>query len=131
MSAPVSDAPTDAFPPAQPQKRPFIPRMIRAFAVPILLGWIALIVVVNVTVPQLETVGEMQAVSMSPDDAPSMISMKKVGELFEEGDSDSSVMIVFEGEQPLGDEAHAWYDELVQRLEADTTHVQSVQDFWS
>ncbi|GFM18821.1 MULTISPECIES: RND family transporter [Mycobacteriaceae] len=131
MSAPVSDAPTDAFPPAQPQKRPFIPRMIRAFAVPILLGWIALIVVVNVTVPQLETVGEMQAVSMSPDDAPSMISMKKVGELFEEGDSDSSVMIVFEGQEPLGDEAHAWYDELVQRLEADTTHVQSVQDFWS
>ena len=68
---------------------------------------------------------------MSPNDAPSMISMKKVGELFEEGDSDSSVMIVFEGEEPLGDEAHAWYDELVDRLEADTVHVQSVQDFWS
>jgi len=131
MSAPVSDAPTDAFPPARQQKRPFLPRMIRAFAVPILIGWIALIVILNVTVPQLETVGESQAVSMSPDDAPSMISMKKVGELFEEGDSDSSVMIVFEGEQPLGDDAHAWYDELVQRLEADTAHVQSVQDFWS
>src|SRR6187402_787081 len=40
-------------------------------------------------------------------------------------------MIVFEGEQPLGDEAHAWYDMLVERLRSDTTHVQSVQDFWS
>ncbi len=131
MSAPASDARTDEFPTARQQHRPFIPRMIRLFAVPIILGWIALIVVVNVTVPQLETVGEMQAVSMSPNDAPSMISMKKVGELFEEGDSDSSVMIVFEGEKPLGDAEHAWYDELVDRLEADTEHVQSVQDFWS
>ena len=131
MSAPVSDARTDEFPAARQPHRQFIPRMIRLFAVPILLGWIALIVIVNVTVPQLEVVGEAQAVSMSPNDAPSMISMKKVGELFEEGDSDSSVMIVFEGEQPLGDAAHAWYDELVERLEADTTHVQSVQDFWS
>ncbi len=131
MSTPVSDAPTDAFPPARKPHRPFIPRMIRTFAVPIILGWVALVVVLNLVVPQLETVGQMQAVSMSPDDAPSMISMKKVGELFEEGDSDSSVMVVFEGEEPLGDEAHAWYDDMVDRLEADTAHVQSVQDFWS
>ncbi|MGD9619518.1 MAG: RND family transporter [Mycolicibacterium sp.] len=131
MSTPVSDAPTAAFPPARGPARPFVARTIRTFAVPIILGWIALIVVLNIVVPQLETVGQMRAVSMSPDEAPSMISMKKVGELFREGDSDSSVMIVLEGEEPLGDEAHAWYDHLVDRLEADTAHVQSVQDFWS
>ncbi|MBX7435308.1 MMPL family transporter [Mycobacterium sp. Y57] len=131
MSAPVSEAATEAFPPAREPHRPLIPRMIRTFAVPIILGWIALIVFLNVSVPQLEEVGKERAVSMSPSDAPSMISMKKVGELFDEGDSDSSVMVVFEGDEPLGDEAHAWYDELVKRLEADTTHVQSVQDFWS
>ena len=131
MSTPVTDAPTDSFPPAREPSRPFIPRMIRTLAVPIILGWIALIVVLNVVVPQLETVGQMRAVSMSPDDAPSMIAMKKVGQLFEEGDSNSSVMIVLEGQEPLGDDAHAWYDQMVQKLEADTTHVQSVQDFWS
>ncbi|WP_137149030.1 RND family transporter [Mycolicibacterium sp. CR10] len=131
MSAPVRDADTDAFPPAKEPSRTFLPRMIRTFAVPIILAWIALIVVLNVIVPQLEEVGRMQAVSMSPDDAPSMISMKKVGELFEEGDSDSSVMIVLEGQEPLGDEAHAWYDQMVEKLRADTAHVQSVQDFWS
>ncbi|KWX68530.1 RND family transporter [Mycobacterium sp. NAZ190054] len=131
MSASASDARTDEFPAARPPHRAFIPRMIRLFAVPIIIGWVALVVILNVTVPQLEAVGEARAVSMSPDDAPSLISMKKVGELFEEGDSDSSVMIVFEGDEPLGDEAHAWYDELVDRLEADTRHVQSVQDFWS
>ncbi|CAN3129092.1 Membrane transport protein MMPL domain-containing protein [Mycobacterium sp. smrl_JER01] len=131
MSAPAPDARTDEFPAARPPHRPFIPRVIRLFALPIILGWVALIVILNLTVPQLEAVGEMRAVSMSPNDAPSMISMKKVGELFEEGDSDSSVMVVFEGDAPLGDEAHAWYDELVERLRADTVHVQSVQDFWS
>ncbi|MCH9728568.1 MAG: MMPL family transporter [Actinomycetia bacterium] len=131
MSTPVREAPTGGSPPTPAPSRPFVPRMIRTFAVPIILGWIALVVVLNLVVPQLETVGQLRAVSMSPDQAPAMISMKKVGELFEEGDSDSSVMIVLEGQEPLGDEAHAWYDTLVDRLEADTAHVQSVQDFWS
>jgi putative drug exporter of the RND superfamily len=130
MSAHSIDAPTDAFPPARHAARPLIPRLIRTLAVPIMLGWIAIIAVANVVVPQLETVGQMRAVSMSPNDAPSMISMKKVGELFAEGDSDSSVMVVLEGQEPLGDEAHAFYDEMVRKLEADNAHVQSVQDFW-
>ncbi|MCG7596721.1 RND family transporter [Mycobacterium sp. PSTR-4-N] len=130
MSAPVHDAPTDAHPPSRPH-RPLIPRLIRTLALPIVLGWVAVIIILNTVVPQLEVVGQQRAVSMSPDDAPSLISMKKVGEAFEEGDSDSSVMIVFESDKPLGDEAHAWYDQMVTKLEADTTHVQSVQDFWS
>ncbi|TRW82328.1 MMPL family transporter [Mycolicibacterium sp. 018/SC-01/001] len=131
MSTPVQDAPTDAFPPHRRPSRPVIPRMIRTLALPIVLVWVAVIIILNTVVPQLEVVGQQRAVSMSPDDAPSLISMKKVGEAFREGDSDSSVMIVFESDKPLGDEAHAWYDQMVKKLEADTTHVQSVQDFWS
>ncbi|MEE9242935.1 MAG: MMPL family transporter, partial [Mycobacterium sp.] len=131
MSTPVSEAPADGLRPAPKPSRPFIARMIRTFAVPIILGWVTLVIVLNIVVPQLETVGQMRAVSMSPDAAPAMISMKKIGDLFEEGDSDSSVMIVLESKEPLGDEAHAWYDKMVDRLEADTAHVQSVQDFWS
>jgi RND superfamily putative drug exporter len=131
MSAPTSDAPTDAFPPVRHAARPFLARMIRRLAIPIILAWIAVIAVLNVVVPQLEQVGKLRAVSMSPDDAPSMIAMKRVGQVFEEYDSDSAVMIVLEGQQPLGDEAHQFYDQMVDKLEADTKHVQSVQDFWS
>jgi putative drug exporter of the RND superfamily len=131
MSAPTSDAPTDAFPPARHAARHFLPGMIRRLAIPIILAWIAVIAVLNTVVPQLEAVGQMRAVSMSPDDAPSMIAMKRVGQVFEEYDSDSAVMIVLEGQQPLGDEAHHFYDQMVDKLEADTKHVQSVQDFWS
>jgi putative drug exporter of the RND superfamily len=131
MSAPTSEAPTDAFPPAKHSARPFIPRMIRALAVPIILIWIGVIAVLNVVVPQLETVGQIRAVSMSPDSAPSMIAMKRVGQVFEEYNSDSSAMIVLEGQQPLGDDTRAFYGEMIGKLEADKKHVQSVQDFWS
>ncbi|HJT91266.1 MAG TPA: MMPL family transporter, partial [Mycobacterium sp.] len=131
MSAPTSEAQTDAFPPVRHAARPFLPKMIRRLAIPIILGWIVAIAVLNTVVPQLETVGQMRAVSMSPESAPSMIAMKRVGEVFEEYDSDSSIMIVLEGQEPLGDDAHAFYNEMVKKLEADTQHVQSVQDFWS
>ena len=131
MSAPTHDAPTDAFPPARHAARPFIPRTIRTLAIPIIIAWVALIAVLNVVVPQLEAVGQMRAVSMSPDDAPSMIAMKRVGQVFQESESDSAAMIVLEGQEPLGDAAHKFYDEMVAKLEADTKHVEHVQDFWS
>ncbi|BBZ16323.1 MMPL/RND family transporter [Mycolicibacterium gadium] len=131
MSAPTNETPTDAFRRSNHAARPFIPRMIRALAIPIILGWIAVIAVLNVVVPQLETVGQMRAISMSPDSAPSMIAMKRVGAVFEEFNSDSSAMIVLEGDKPLGEDTRAFYGEMIKRLEADKKHVQSVQDFWS
>jgi RND superfamily putative drug exporter len=131
MSAPPTDAPTEAIPPPRHSPRPFIPRVIRTLALPIILGWILIIVVFNTVVPQLEEVGKMRSVSMAPNNAPSMIAMQRVGTTFKEFDSNSSAMIVLEGEQPLGDAAHAFYDQMVKKLEADTKHVEHVQDFWS
>ncbi len=130
MSAPVDDAPTDAIASARHRARPWIPRFIRMFAVPIILAWIAIIAVLNIVVPQLEDVGKLRAVSMSPNDAPSMIATKRVGEVFKEYDTSSSVMIVLEGDEPLGADAHQFYDQIVRELRADTKHVQHVQDFW-
>ena len=54
----------------------------------------------------------------------------RIGELFKESNTDSVAMIVLEGEQPLGDDAHQYYDNLIRQLNADTTHVQHIQDFW-
>ena len=105
-------------------------RIIRTFALPIIVGWVALIAVLNVTAPQLEVVGQNQAVSMSPDAAPSMIAMKRIGKVFEEGNSDSSAMIVLEGQEPLDDAARGFYDQMIAKLRADTKHVESIQDFW-
>jgi RND superfamily putative drug exporter len=117
-------------PPAEKTRRAGLAPWIRRFAVPIIVGWIALVVLLNVAVPQLEVVGQMRSVSMSPEEAPSVIAMKRVGKVFDEFKSDSSAMIVLEGEQPLGDDAHHFYNTMVAKLEADTVHVEHVQDFW-
>ncbi len=109
---------------------PLIPRFIRLFSIPILLGWLAVTVLVNVIAPQLEKVGEAHAVSLAPIDAPSMQAMQQVGKTFQEFDSNSSVMVVLEGDQPLGEDAHKYYDGLVDKLEADKLHVEHIQDFW-
>ena len=126
MSAPTVNPAT----PPQQERRSGLAKWIRRLAIPIIIGWVLLVAVLNTAVPQLEVVGQMRSVSMSPSEAPSVIAMKRVGEVFEEFKSDSSAMIVLEGDQPLGAEAHRYYDELVDRLEADKKHVEHVQDFW-
>ncbi|WP_099025542.1 MMPL/RND family transporter [Mycolicibacterium palauense] len=126
-----SGPPRTHTPPAAPHDaRGRLSLWIRRLSVPIILGWVVIIAVLNVIVPQLEVVGEMRSVSMNPDDAPSMISMKHIGTVFDEFNSNSSAMIVLEGEHPLGDEARRYYGEIVDKLEADPEHIEHVQDFW-
>ena len=97
-----TDEDTVIFPKAeQPPHRPLIGRLIRTFAVPVSLFWIGVIVFLGSAVPSLDEVGKMRSVSMSPHDAPSMIAMKQVGSDFKEFDSDSSAMVVLEGQEPL------------------------------
>jgi putative drug exporter of the RND superfamily len=110
--------------------RGFIARTVRALSLPILLFWLGLVVVTNIVVPQLEAVGEAHAVSMSPDDAPAVQAMKRVGQVFHEFDTDSAVMVVLEGQAALGDAAHRFYGDLMGRLARDTKHVEHIQDFW-
>ena len=116
--------------PAEQPRRTGVARWIRRLAIPIIVGWIALIAVLNVAVPQLEVVGQMRSVSMSPKEAPSVIAMMRVGKVFEEFDSDSSAMIVLEGDHRLGADAHRFYDDMVYKLRADSKHVEHIQDFW-
>src|ERR1700760_1162198 len=110
--------------------RPFIPHVIRIFAIPIILGWVALTVLVNVAVPTLEIVGENHSAPMAPLEAPSNQAMMRMGHNFKEFNSNSRVMVVVESQQPLGDAAHRYYDDIVRKLRKDTKHVQHIQDFW-
>jgi putative drug exporter of the RND superfamily len=110
--------------------RPFVPRAIRRLSLPILLFWVALAAITNIAVPQLEDVGKTHNVALNSPDAPSLKAIKRIGQAFKEFDTDSSAMIVLEGDKPLGADAHRFYDEMVHRLERDTKHVEHVQDFW-
>jgi RND superfamily putative drug exporter len=110
--------------------RLFLARMIHTFAVPIILFWVAVAVIFTLLVPSLEVVGQERSVSLSPKDAPSYVAMKRIGHAFNEGETDSSAMIVLEGNQPLGDDAHRFYDTMISRLREDKAHVLAIQDFW-
>ncbi|MCV7419479.1 MMPL family transporter [Mycobacterium yunnanensis] len=111
-------------------KRPYLPHAIRLFSVPIVLFWVVVAVLVNVLAPQLEVVGELHSAPMAPEDAPSMTSMKLMGGNFKEFNSNSTVMVVIEGQQPLGPDAHDYYNAIIKKLQTDPEHIQHIQDFW-
>jgi RND superfamily putative drug exporter len=111
-------------------KPPLIARTIRRSSLFIILAWVALTLIVTLAVPSLEQVGQEHSVSMSPKDAPSVQAMMRMGKDFKESDSDSFAMIVLEGQQPLGDDAHQYYAGLVRELRDDPKHVEHVQDLW-
>jgi RND superfamily putative drug exporter len=109
---------------------PTIARIIRRLSLLVILAWVALTLIVTFAVPSLERVGREHSVPLSPKDAPSVQAMMRMGKDFKESDSDSFAMIVLEGQQPLGDDAHAYYAELVRELRDDPQHVEHVQDLW-
>ena len=109
---------------------PFLARTIRKFSVLIILAWVALTLIVTLAIPSLEQVGQAHSVQLSPKDAPSVQAMIRMGKDFKESDSDSFAMIVLEGQQPLGDDAHTYYAGLVRQLRDDPNHVEHVQDLW-
>ncbi|WP_370629595.1 RND family transporter [Mycolicibacterium sp. BK634] len=116
--------------PAHQLDRPLIARSIRALSPLIIVAWVAITVYVTFFVPWLETVGRDHSVPMAPQDAPAVIAMHRMGAEFKESSSDSFAMLVMEGQQELGDEAHAYYDGLIRALKSDTKHVEHVQDLW-
>ncbi|PQM44774.1 Siderophore exporter MmpL4 [Mycobacterium talmoniae] len=109
----------------------FLARAIRMLSAPIILAWLAIAALLTFAVPSLEQVGKERAAPIMADYAPSVRAMKRIGEVFQESESDSTAMIVLEGDQPLGDAAHHYYDLLIRQLDNDPTHVRHVEDFWS
>jgi RND superfamily putative drug exporter len=110
--------------------RPLVARIIHRFSVLIILAWLAIAVIVTIGIPPLEQVEREHAHSLSPPDAPSFKAMTRMGEDFKESNSESVAVVVLEGAQPLGDDAHQYYDRLIRQFKDDPKHVQHVQDFW-
>nr|WP_281426109.1 MMPL family transporter [Mycobacterium spongiae] len=99
-------------------------------SLPVILFWLALAVAVNVFVPQLDVAAKNHSVSLAPEEAPSLIAMKRIGKDFQQFDSNTTAMIVLEGRDRLGDEARRFYDTLIERLSEDKAHIQHIDDFW-
>jgi RND superfamily putative drug exporter len=111
-------------------ERPRVARTIHRFSVLIILAWLAITVVLAIAVPPLEQVEREHSVSLSAEDAPSFQAARRIGEAFNESTSSAVAVIVLEGQQTLGDDAHRYYDDLIHQLRGDPAHVQHIQDFW-
>ena len=110
---------------------PLVARTIHRFSVPIILAWLAVMVILSLGVPSLELVEKEHSVSLNPSDAPSFKAATRANEDFKQTDSGASVaMIVLEGQQPLGGDAHRYYDRLILQLQDDPKHVLHIQNFW-
>ncbi|PQM46949.1 RND family transporter [Mycobacterium talmoniae] len=104
--------------------------MVRTFAIPIIFFWGFLAVTTTAFMPKVEDVAEELAGPMIPHYAPSQRALLHIGEKFHESNSTNLTMVVFEADRPLADQDHSYYDDLVQRLQRDTKHVQYVMDLW-
>jgi putative drug exporter of the RND superfamily len=110
---------------------PLVARTIHRLSVPIILAWLALMVILSLGVPSLEQVEKEHSVSLNPSDAPSFKAAARASEDFKQTDSGAgTAMIVLEGQQPLGGDAHRYYDRLMLQLQDDPKHVQHIQNFW-
>jgi len=116
-------------PPSAPH-RSIVARTIRTLCVPIIIGWVLLAGVLAVVSPPLDKVADEHSVSMSPKDSIAFQGMMNIGKVFHEFDSDSTAMVVIEGQDKLGDSAHEYYNQILTKLRDDHEHIQFAQDFW-
>ena len=81
--------------------------------------WVALTVILTLFVPALEVVEREHSVPLIATDAPSTKAAERMGQAFAESSTGTLAVIVLEGQQPLGADAHGYYDELVRQFEDD------------
>src|SRR5271163_2504340 len=112
-------------------RRPIVARLIRVLSIPIIVFWVLVAVGLGLLAPSLDAVADKHSVSLAPQNSPAFHGMMNIGHVFKQFDSDSTAMVVLEGQDKLGDSAHQFYNQIVTKLHADRGHVENVQDFWS
>ena len=112
-------------------KRPRLAKLLRVLAIPIIVVWVLLAVVLNVFVPSLDDTTASNAGPLVARDAPSAQAAIIQGNDFKESDFTSvAVLLLQTNDRKLDEGDHQYYNEVVRRLLDDTKHVASVQDLW-
>lgn len=91
--------------------------------------WVALAVVLPLTLPSLNEMAERHPLSMLPGDAPSSVAARQMTEAFQEPGSDDLLLVVLTDERGLGPAHEATYRKLVSALRDDPHDVVMLQDF--
>jgi len=91
--------------------------------------WIALVVALPLTLPNLNDMAQKHPLAMLPADAPSSVAGRQMTEAFKESGSDDLLLVVLTDEHGLGKAHEATYRKLVDALRADPADVVMMQDF--
>lgn len=91
--------------------------------------WVALAVVLPLTLPSLNEMAERRPLSMLPGDAPSSVAARQMTEAFQEPGSDDLLLVVLTDERGLSPAHEATYRKLVSALRDDPHDVVMLQDF--
>lgn len=110
--------------------------MIVRHPVLVIVAWLLLAVVLFLSLPPLQEVAERKPPGLLPDSSAVLIAGNEMGEAFKEegagsGNSGNVGAVILANENGLTPEDEATYRKVVDRLKADTTNVQSTQDFIS
>ena len=104
-------------------------RIVVRHPVMVIVAWLAIAVVMVLSLPSLATVGEKNPPPFLPKDAPVVVSGQAMTEAFRETGSANMVVAALVNEKGLGPADEAIYRTLADKLRADTVDVLAVQDF--
>ncbi len=93
--------------------------------------WVALALVLPMTVPSLTQMAQRHPVALLPADAPSAVTAKKISQAFHEAGSENMLIVLLTDDKGLGPADENVYRTVVDRLRQDTTDVVMLQDFLS
>ena len=93
--------------------------------------WVALALILPMTVPSLTEMAQRHPVAILPADAPSAVTAKKISQAFHETGSENVLLVLLTDEKGLGPADENVYRTLVDRLRQDTKDVVMLQDFLS
>jgi RND superfamily putative drug exporter len=90
--------------------------------------WILVAVGLNLATPQLEQVCLEKSGPLIPESAPSLVTLKKIGTQFGESQASAIGYLVLEDNRGFNDADRAYYDDMVAKLRANHSEIESVQD---
>ncbi|RAV00128.1 hypothetical protein DQP56_09910 [Mycolicibacter senuensis] len=94
----------------------------------VIAAWLGAAVVLALLFPQLETVVRQQSVNLIPRDVASFQTVDQMSAAFGEQGSQTMLFVAMEDPDGLTPSVRQRYEQLVERLRADTGHVLLVQD---
>ncbi|MDT7723296.1 MAG: putative drug exporter of the superfamily, partial [Mycobacterium sp.] len=93
--------------------------------------WVATAVALTLTSPSLNEMAQKHPLAILPDDAPSIVTARKMTDAFHESGSEDLLLVVLTDDKGLGPADEDTYRALVDTLRNDTRNVVMLQDFIS